>query len=104
MVVVNDFFNPLIYPRFLFPYLQFSPVEGVIFADYGTDLGSGSLVPGWSATFLPFCWTWTFSMLYLFSCFLKVINITSDGPQVTKFYTRRKRKERRPGWYFTMSV
>ena len=29
-----------------FNYLQTGPVEGVIFADYGTDLGSGSTVPG----------------------------------------------------------
>lgn len=26
--------------------LQMGPVEGVIFADYGTDLGSGPTVPG----------------------------------------------------------
>lgn len=27
-------------------FLQMGPVEGVIFADYGTDLGSGSTVSG----------------------------------------------------------
>ena len=26
--------------------LQFGPLEGAIFADYGTDLGSGQTVPG----------------------------------------------------------
>lgn len=27
-------------------YVQAGPVEGAIFADYGSDLGSGSTVPG----------------------------------------------------------
>lgn len=35
----------LICPLLFFP-LQLGPVEGVIFADYGTDLGSGPTVPG----------------------------------------------------------
>lgn len=29
--------------------LQLGPVEGVIFGDYGTDLGSGGAVPGMSS-------------------------------------------------------
>jgi hypothetical protein len=31
---------------FYYIYLQWKPVEGVIFSDYGTDLGSGLTVPG----------------------------------------------------------
>jgi hypothetical protein len=27
-------------------YMQFGPLEGVVFADYGSDLGSGPKVPG----------------------------------------------------------
>jgi len=26
--------------------MQYGPLEGVLFADYGSDLGSGSTVPG----------------------------------------------------------
>lgn len=45
--------------------LQYGPVEGVIFSDYGTDLGSGPTVPGrfsfgffdffFFIWFFPFC-------------------------------------------------
>lgn len=41
--ILEDMFLVLI---FEFLVLQFGPVEGVIFADYGTDLGSGPTVPG----------------------------------------------------------
>lgn len=33
-------------------FLQTGPVEGVIFADYGTDLGSGPTVPGMHSNFI----------------------------------------------------
>jgi hypothetical protein len=33
-------------------YMQFGPLEGVVFADYGSDLSSGPKVPGKPANFV----------------------------------------------------
>lgn len=41
MLRENLLFDPLLFFR-----LQMGPLEGVIFADNGTDLGSGPTVPG----------------------------------------------------------
>lgn len=30
----------------IFVFMQYGPLEGVLFADYGSDLGSGPTVPG----------------------------------------------------------
>lgn len=35
-------------------HVQAGPVEGAIFADYGSDLGSGSTVPGNAALYDSF--------------------------------------------------
>ena len=75
-------------------YLQMKPVECVIFSDYGTDLGSGSTVPGRSSFHLYYFLDWnSFNLIDLLFWGL----IFWRSPRYT-WVPFKKEKEKRCTW------